>query len=90
MFPWWPLVSWVTDSRLARWLSALVAGLALWFTMRRSIRRGVELEIKADRLEGAVKADERMDHADIGTGASDDDNREWLRARGARRSKPRP
>ena len=86
-------ITWIAGSRVGRWISTALAGaalgLALLWKLRRSIRNSVELEHKVDRLEGAIKADERMDHADIGAGASDDDNREWLRERGTRRSKPR-
>ncbi len=85
-------LSWLTGSRVGRWAAGALTGLllvlAFIWNMRRSIRKTVELETEVDRLQGAVKADERMDHADIGSGASDDDNREWLRERGTGRRKP--
>lgn len=34
--------------------------------------------------QDTVKADRRMDDADIGIGASTDDNREWMHERGKR------
>ena len=88
------MMAWLLASRVGRWaagiLTALLLGLTLIWNMRRSIRKSVELETQVDRLEGAIEADERMDHADTGSGASDDDNREWLRERGTGRRKPRP
>jgi hypothetical protein len=82
------------QTRLGRRVAAALAGLALalgmLWNLRRGIRRTVKLETTVERLEGALKADERMDHADTGHGASDDDNRDWLRERGTRRRKSRP
>ena len=87
----WGLVTAVAQSRFGRWIAGAVMGLALFagmlWQMRRGILKTVKLENEVDRLKGAVKADDRMDHADIGSGASDDDNREWLRERGSKRGK---
>lgn len=90
----WAAVSWVINSNAARRvgsaLALFAAALALIWEMRRSTKKNVKLEAEVDRLKGAAEADERMDHADTGNGASDADNRDWLRERGSRRSKPRP
>lgn len=90
----WTAVSWITGSKAARRIGAAFAAfaavLAVVWEMRRSIRKNVKLETEVDRLKKATEADKRMDHADTGHGASDADNREWLRERGARGRKPRP
>ena len=87
-------ISWLVGSRVGRWIGKVLAGavlaLGLLWKLKRDARKEVELENAVDRLEGAVEADRRMDHADIGVDASDDDNRDWLRERGNRRGRPRP
>lgn len=86
------VIGWLIGSKWGRRIGAALAAaaavLVLIWEMRRGIRRNAKLEIETERLRGAVKADRRMDHADTGDGASDADNREWLRERGRR--KPRP
>ena len=89
----WTITKLVVGSKIGRRVSAILSGLLLVLVMiwkmRSGIRHTVELENKVERLQGAVKADERMDHADTGDGVSDADNRDWLRKRGSRRGKPR-
>ena len=60
---------------------AVLASIAVLLRIGAS-REKQRNEIKL-RREGWL-ADRRMDHADDGFGASDDDNREWLRERGQR------
>ena len=87
---WAPLSAFMQTSlgrRIAAALAALALAFGMLWNMRRGIRRTVKLETTVERLEGALQADERMDHADTGHGASDDGNRKWLRERGSRRRK---
>lgn len=90
---WAPLQGFFLGTKVGRGIATALAAAAIFLAamwqMRRGIRKNVELENEVDRLRGAAEADRRMDHADIGTGASDDDNRDWLYERGTGKRKPR-
>ncbi|WP_136686057.1 hypothetical protein [Falsirhodobacter xinxiangensis] len=64
-------------------IGAVVAlvGVAVAYLRGRSAGRKQE---QGKVARDTIKADRRMDDADIGIGASTDDNREWMHARGKR------
>ena len=65
--------------RLKLWLGAAAAGLvALWAVWIAGRREGHQ-SAATGALRDDAKAQERMNEADIGIGAADADNTQWLR-----------
>jgi len=64
---------------LKLWLGAALAGLSVFFAAWVSGRREGRQKARTEALRADAKAQERMNEADIGVGATDEHNIKWLR-----------
>lgn len=65
--------------RVRMWLLAAGAAILALAGVYLAGRQGAAQKARTDALEGDAKAQERMNEADIGIGAADGANIEWLR-----------